>query len=256
MYFNKDSYSLYYEKHGDSKKQILILPGWGDTRKTFDFMVHYLKTKYTVYIIDYPGFGKSLFPEHDLNIYDYANMIRDFMKHEEIESPIIIAHSFGGRIATLLSGYYKEKIEKLILIDSAGIKPKRTPYKIARTYVYKFLKKLKVFVPKRKRNFYLKRLLNIFGSSDYKALNQSMYQTFKNIVNVDLKYYLKSIDVKTLIIWGRNDKDTKIRDAHIMNKYIKNSKLYIFDDASHFSYLNYPTSTNQIINEFIEDSNT
>lgn len=256
MYFNKDSYSLYFEKHGCGTKKILILPGWGDTRKTFDFMVHYLKTKYTVYIIDYPGFGKSLFPDHDLSVYDYANMIRDFIRKEKIVNPIIIAHSFGGRIATLLTGYYKEQIDKLILIDSAGIKPRKNIFRIVKTYTYKFLKKLKVFVPKRKRNYYLKRLLNIFASSDYKALDKNMYQTFKNIVNLDLKYYLKSIDTKTLIIWGKNDKDTKIRDAYIMNKYIRNSKLYVFDDATHFSYLNYPSTTNQIINEFIESTDT
>lgn len=254
MYYNKDSYSMYYEKHGNGDEVILILPGWGDTRKTFNMIVDYFKLKYTVYIIDYPGFGKSIFPDHDLTIYDYANMIRDFLNDEKIKNPIIIAHSFGGRIATLLAGYYKERIKKLVLIDSAGIKPRKNIFKIIKTYTYKLLKKMKCFIPKRKRNIYLKRLLNIFASTDYKALDKDMYTTFKNVVNEDLKYYLNSIEVDTLLIWGEKDKDTPLKDGRIMNKKIKDSCLIIYPNADHFSYLNFPTLTNKIINEFLDEN--
>ena len=84
MYFNKDTYSVYYEKHGTGDSTILILPGWGDTRKTFKTIIEYLKLNYTVYIIDYPGFGNSIFPDHDLTIYDYANIVREFMKKKRL----------------------------------------------------------------------------------------------------------------------------------------------------------------------------
>lgn len=256
MYYNKDSYSIHFEKYGEGKKKIVILPGWGDTRSTFDSMIYEFKSKYTVYIMDYPGFGQSIFPDKDLTVYDYTNMIRDFLESENIDNPIIIAHSFGGRIATLLTGYYKDKVDKLILIDSAGIKPRKNPYQIFKTYTYKFLKKLKIFLPKRKRSIYLKRLLHLFGSADYKALDQNMLKTFRNIVNLDLKYYFKNIDVKTLILWGKKDKDTPVKDAYAIHKYIKNSKLYVFPDATHFSYLNYPTMTHQLILNFIEKEST
>lgn len=257
MYYNKDSYSIHFEKYGTEKKKIVILPGWGNTRNTFDAMIYELKKKYTIYIMDYPGFGQSIFPDYDLTVYDYTNIIRDFIESEKIDNPIIIAHSFGGRIASLLAGYYKDKIDKLILIDSAGIKPKKNTIKIFKTFTYKFLKKLNFFLPKRKRNIYLKRLFRMFGSTDYKALDQHMLKTFRNIVNLDLKYYFKNIDVKTLILWGKKDKDTPIKDAYIIHKYIKNSKLHVFPDATHFSYLNYPTMTHQLILSFLdEDSNS
>ena len=136
MYFNKDGYSLFYKRYGNSRKTIIILPGWGDTRKTFNKIIDYFKEKYTIYIIDYPGFGNSSFPDYDLTIYDYTNIIRDFMKELNIINPIIIAHSFGGRIATLLSGYYKEEIDKLILIDIAGIKPKKNIFKLIKLFFY------------------------------------------------------------------------------------------------------------------------
>lgn len=253
MYFNKDTYSVYYEKHGTGDSTILILPGWGDTRKTFKTIIEYLKLNYTVYIIDYPGFGNSIFPDHDLTIYDYANIVREFMEEEKIINPIIIAHSFGGRIAALLSGYYKEKINKLILIDSAGIKPKKSLFKIFKQTTYKLLKKLQYLFPKRKRNIYLKRLFRHFASTDYRALDNNMYQTFKNVVNEDLKYYYKYIDVPTLIIWGEKDIDTPLKDAYYMTKKINNSSLIVYPDTDHFSYLKYPTLTNQILNKFLDE---
>ena len=254
MYFNKDNYSLYYEKYGNNENStILILPGWGDTRKTFNTIIDYLKEKHTVYIIDYPGFGNSSFPDYDLTIYDYANMIREFMMATNIENPIVIAHSFGGRIATILSGYYKENIKKMILIDSAGIKPRKNIFKLIKQTTYKLLKKLGYFIPKKKRNIYLKKIFSIFASTDYKALNNNMYQTFKNVINKDLKEYYNDIDTQTIIIWGEFDYDTPLKDAYYINKKIANSSLIIYPEAGHFSYLDYPILTNQIINEFINE---
>ncbi len=253
MYYNKDDYSMYYEKHGNGDKTLLILPGWGNTRNTFRMMIDYFKDKYTIYIVDYPGFGKSVFPNRDLTIYDYANIIRDFMTDEDITNPIIITHSFGGRISTLISGYYKDKVDKLIMIDTAGIKHKKGLFKYLKQLLYKFLKKIKFIIPKRKRSLYLKRLINIFGSSDYKNLDKYMYNSFKNIVNEDLSYYLKCIDVKTLIIWGNLDKDTPLKDGKITQKKIRNSSLVILPKGSHFSYLNYPNLVNKLIEEFLKD---
>lgn len=253
MYFNKDTYSLYYKKYGTGKRTIIILPGWGDTRKTFDFMIRHLEEENTIYIFDYPGFGRSIFPEHDLTIYDYTNIIRDFIDEENIKNPIIIAHSFGGRIATLLAGYYKDDVDGLILIDIAGIKPKRGIYKRLKQTIYKILKLGRYLLPKRKRNIYFKKLFKLFASSDYKVLDSNMCETFKNIVNEDLKYFYKEIDTKTLIIWGEKDKDTPLKDGYYIAKNIENSKLVIYPNAEHYSYLAYQTLTNKLIDEFLEE---
>lgn len=251
MYYNRDDYSIYYEKYGEKDKVILILPGWGDTRKTFTYLINYLKDDFTIYILDYPGFGNSPFPSKDLTIYDYTNIIRDFMTDKKITNPIIIAHSFGGRIATLLSGYYKEKIDKLIMIDIAGIKRKKSFFLWLKEKLYKLLKLIKYILPKKLKDKYHQQLLKLFGSTDYKTLPNKMYQTFKNIISEDLKYYLPYIEQETLIIWGKKDKATPLKDGRLINKKIKNSALIIYKQASHFSYLEYPLLTSRIIEKFL-----
>ncbi|MBE6157236.1 MAG: alpha/beta hydrolase [Firmicutes bacterium] len=252
MYYNFNDISIYYEKYGNGNKNILILPGWGDTRKTFMSMISYLKEYYTVYIVDYPGFGNSSFPKYDLTIYDYTNYIRKFIKDLNITNSIIIAHSFGGRIATLLTGYYKEDIEKLVFIDVAPIKHKKTIFKFIKEKTYKMLKKVKFILPKKYRNIYLNKLLNVFGSSDYKSLPCNMQKTFQNIVGEDLTMYLNNIKQETLIIWGELDKDTPLKDGIKINSLIKNSAIITLSKAGHFSYLDYPILTNRIIKEFLK----
>ena len=251
MYYNKESFSMYYEKYGHSRNKIIILPGWGNTRKTFNNMINHLKKNNEIYIMDYPGFGKSIFPDKDLTIYDYANLIRSFIKDNDINNPTLIAHSFGGRITTLISGYYKDKVDKLVLIDTAGIKHKKKLV-IIKQIVYKTLKKLISILPKRKRSLYYKRLNNLFASVDYKGLNSYMKKTFRNIINEDLKYYIKEINIPTLIIWGKKDKDTPYKDALYMNKNIVNSKLISLENTTHYSYLEKEIKVIEEINNFIK----
>ena len=244
MYYMKNSIKLYYEIHGEkNKKEILILPGWGDTRKTFNELIDIIKNNYKIYIFDYPGFGKSTFPNKDLDIYDYSNLIYSFIKDNNIENPSIIAHSFGGRISIILTGLYKLKLDRLIIIDIAGIRRKNIK-RIIRTFIYKLRKKLVIFSKNKIR--YLNNLRKKYSSTDYNNLDKNMYITFKNIVNEDLRKYIKNIKEKTLIIWGKLDEDTPIKDGYYLNKRIKNSKLIVYEKSTHFVYLEEKDVINQI----------
>ncbi len=253
MYLNINDFTLYYEEYGKQEApNIVILPGWGQTRETFKYIIASLENDYKIYIVDYPGFGNSPFPHRDLTIYDYANLIIDFLNIKNIHNPIIIAHSFGGRIAIVLNGYLHQSIKQLILIGSAGIKPKKTWYQKLRQLTYKLLKNCQFFVPKKKRKTYLNKLLHYFGSTDFQQLNPNERQTFINIVNEDLKPYLKGINVATLLIWGENDTSTPLKDGQIMAKEIADAGLVVLRGCEHFCYLEEPSVVLKIIRQFLE----
>lgn len=246
-----NDFNIYYEKFGTGKENIIILPGWGNTRPTFEYMIGSLKNNYTIYIIDYPGFGNSSFPNRDLTIYDYADLMKNFINILNIKNPIIITHSFGTRIALILNSKLKIKFKKLIIIDGAGIKKKRNIFFKVKQISYKLLKKIGNILPKKIKNLYIKKLINIFGSEDYKSLNDNMKKTFSNIVNEDLSYLLKDVKSETLLIWGEKDYDTPLCDAIKMNSIIADSGLIIIKNGTHFSYLDAPFYINKIIIEFI-----
>ncbi len=243
--------SIYYETYGNSKKTILILPGWGNTRNTFINIINLLKDKYKIYIIDYPSFGNSPIPNKELTIYDYADLIYNFIKDNNINNISLIAHSFGGRISSILISKYKLKVKKLILFDVAGIK--RFNLKLfMKNKLYKLLKKLTYLLPKLKQEKYRQILLSKFSSIDYRNIPNTMRLTFQNIIKVNLSKYYKSIETDTLIIWGENDLDTPLKDAYYLNKIIKNSGLIIYKNSNHFSYLDNPYLTNKILEKYLK----
>ena len=189
MYINLNGLQIYYEKFGNSKNTLLILPGWGNTRETFYHIINYFKEKYTIYIIDYPGLGNSPIPEKVLTINDYAELIISFVAYHNIKNPTIIAHSFGGRLTSLLAGGHNIPINKIILIDVAGIKHKKTPLKWLKEKVYKLLKKAIKLFPKLKQEELKQKLLIRFASTDYLSLPPTMHKTFKNIIK-DISYFV------------------------------------------------------------------
>ena len=237
MTINYKDINLSYQKYGEGKDTIIILPGWGETRNTFLEMINILMIDYTVYIIDYPGFGDTPFPNHDLTMDDYTEMVIKFLNDLNITNPSIIAHSFGGRISILLAGKYNIPIKNLILIDSAGIKPKMTLKKKLRLKLYKTLQSIGDILPKRFKHKFKTYLFNKFSSSDYQSLDINMRETFKNIVNTDLTKYLSGINTNTLILWGEKDIDTPLKDGKLMHKKITNSELIIFPNCTHYCYL-------------------
>lgn len=249
MYININNINLYYEKHGNKKQEIVILPGWGDNRKTFDYLINYLKDFFTIYIIDYPGFGNSSFPDKDLTIYEYANLIINFITKLKIKNPIIFAHSFGGRIISLITNQIK--IKKLLLIDVAGINKFNLKLKI-KTIIYKLLKLLKYLLPKKIKKRYEIYLFNKFSSSDYKELKNNIKKTFQNIIKVNLKNNYKNIKQETLILWGTLDNITPLENGILLNKIIKNSTLIKINNCYHFPYLEKKYLVSRIIYEYIK----
>lgn len=258
LFYEKNGIKLYYEIHGqeESKNKIVILPGWGNHRESFYPLINQLMKISTIYIIDLLGFGNSPFPQKTLTIYDYALFIKDWLEELAIENPTIICHSFGGRIGILLSGYYHLPIKQMVLMDSAGIKPQKTLPQRGKSMCYHILKWFGKILPKRIRKKYQTYLFSHFASKDYQNLKEEERQTFKNIVNEDLSYYLEDIKVPTLILWGEKDVDTPIKDGKMMEAKIEDSALISFAKGTHFSYLEYSNQINNIIYTFIKEKET
>ena len=233
---------IYYERQGGSdKKKVLVLHGWGasvDAVRPIMNQVEFLG--YEAIALDFPGMGKSEPPSTPWAVEDYAALTRAFIEKLDIYGCDVICHSFGGRVTIMLASEDENIFSRLILVDAAGIRPKRTLSYYVRTYSYKLGKKLS-------RVAFLDKLFRISekqknaGSADYKALSGVMRATFVKVVNLDLKDRLSRIKNETLLIWGSEDADTPLYMAKQMEKSIKGSGLSVIEGAGHFSYAdNYP----------------
>ena len=171
-------------------------------------------------------------------------IVSELLKTENISKVSIVAHSFGGRVAIMFASKEPEHLDKLILVDSAGIKSRFNLFKQFKIWHYKFLKKLK-------KIGIIKRELSNYGSSDYKAMPKELKPVFNRIVTLDLTPNLKDIQSPTLIIWGRDDKDTPYYMAKKLNKNIKDSAIITFE-GGHFAYLDYAERFSIIVKEFVK----
>ncbi len=238
---------MYYQKSGTGAP-ILLLHGWGASSQIFHNITQDLADNFTVYAVDFWGFGKSEKPSIDANLFDYTVAIAKFCL-EIIKSPcVIVGHSFGGRVAILLSAKYPQLVSKLVLVDSAGMLPR---FNLRKALQIKKYKKLKHQVEVGKKD---KSALDKFGSADFRALPNEMKKVFVCVVNLDLVPFAKRINTPTLIFWGKKDKDTPIYMAKRLNHCIKNSKLMVVN-GGHFSFLDVPKKFLHAFYRFVLEEN-
>ena len=146
------------------------------------------------------------------------------------------------------------KPEKIVLIDSAGVKPKRKPMYHIKTIIYKVVKVIiRIVLGKNKSQKIISKYRNKRGSADYIAADETMKKVFKNVINEDLVSHFKDVTMPTLLIWGDLDTETPISDAKIMEKEMKDAGLVVIKGAGHFSFLNNLHQVVLIINKFLEE---
>jgi len=200
----------------EAKVDLVVLHGWGSNKALMkNSFSKYLDSFRHIYI-DLPGFGKSTCNQV-LTTADYAQILEYFMVHLNVQRDIMVGHSFGGKVATLLNP------SVLVLLSSAGIIwPKSFKVK-AKIYIYKTLKTLG-----------LSKLRSRFVSEDAKELSEPMYETFKNVVDEDFTYNFENYNGKALICWGEEDHATPLKSAHKIKELIKNSELEVYKGEHYF----------------------
>ncbi len=231
---------------------VVILHGWGSSSAAFNYIIKSFSDKFRMIAIDLPGFGDSDMINEPWDVNDYANFITDFLKAIDIENPVMIGHSFGGRVIFKGIGEGKFTANKIILLDSAGIKPKKSIKSKIRLAAFKMVKCiLSCPLWRNKTSGLLNRARSYFGSSDYNNAPPVLRQTLVKSVNEDLRHYMPRINAPTLLIWGENDTATPLNDAKIMNSLIPDSGLCVIKGGSHFSFIDSPYEVNAIISSFL-----
>jgi pimeloyl-ACP methyl ester carboxylesterase len=147
----------------------------------------------------------------------------------------IVAHSFGGRVAIKLSTELPDRVSKLVLVDSAGIRPPRGLQYYSRVGLAKlgrFVAWIGGPIGRGLRN----RIYSRVASADYMSAG-ALRETFVRVVNEDLTSLLPRIHAPTLLIWGEHDTATPLSAGRKMRDLIPNADMKVLKDAGHFSYL-------------------
>ncbi len=243
--------NVHYTIQGEGTP-IILMHGWGCNLTTLASIEKVAVENHTVYNIDFPGFGQSQEPPTVWGVEEYTQVVETLVKNEHIGAPILLGHSFGGRVGILYAS--RNQVKKLILVDAAGVKPKRSLSYYFKVYSYKLGKRLMPLVygqkgaQKRIEQMRAKR-----GSSDYNKASEMMRRILSKVVNEDLKDRMPMIKVPTLLIWGENDTATPLRDAKIMERLIPDAGLVSFPGCGHYSFLDNPYQFAAVLRSFLND---
>jgi Predicted hydrolases or acyltransferases (alpha/beta hydrolase superfamily) len=104
---------------------VILLHGWGGDKNSLKNIGDALKGEFRVTLVDLPGFGGTPHPKYPLKLEDYVNAVVDLINFYKMSGVVLIGHSFGGRVALLLAARYGRLLDGIVLIDSAGLKPRR-----------------------------------------------------------------------------------------------------------------------------------
>lgn len=232
-------------------KCIILMHGWGCNHSTLKSIEDTAKAcGYRVINIDFPGFGQSDEPKEVWGVEDYTRMLEYLIGELGIESPSLLGHSFGGRVAILYSA--RNKVDKLILVDAAGIKPRRSFSYYRKIYTFKIFKKLlNLLLPKDLAEKVIDARRAKAGSSDYASASPMMRRILSKVVNEDLTDRLPFISAPALLIWGEDDTATPLSDAKIMEKKIPDAGLVAFAGCGHYSFLDNPLQFAAVLKSFL-----
>jgi pimeloyl-ACP methyl ester carboxylesterase len=217
------------------KPPIIILHGWGLSREKFTVLKDILaKRGYVVYAPDFPGFGTSEIPKKPLHLSDYADFLHTYIVKNKIKNPVLIGHSFGGRVSLKYQMMFPNSIRALILTGTPGYTPvarKKIMVSIALAKIGKFIFSMPPFnfLKERVRGWYY----YLVGARDYYRANEVMREIFKNIVQEDLLAPMNAVTAPCMLVWGKDDIITPVWIAEKMHETIHHSVLSVIPETGH-----------------------
>lgn len=217
-----------------------MLHGYGSRKESFFYQIECLSKYFEVIAPDFPAFGASSPIDSAWSVGDYADWLKEFASALKIEKPHILAHSFGARVAIKLLADEPCFADKVIITGGAGIVKERSKEYIRRVNAYRRMKKIFPKLAERR-----------YGSEEYRALSPLMRESYKKIVNEDLRGCASRIKNNTLLIYGEDDKTTPPdEEGKIFNGLIPGSRLIVMR-GGHFCFCERCDEFNSLILKYL-----
>lgn len=242
-----DGIDVNYIQTGEGEA-VVMLHGWGANAQLFGAIAEVVAQKYSVYALDFPGFGGTPEPPAVWTVDDYTDFTVHFIQTLGLKKVILLGHSFGGRVIIKLANRtdLPFEIDKIILTDAAGIKPVKSAAQEKKEKLSHIGKKLLKPLPG-----VVEKLQTMTGSADYRAASPLMRQILVNVVNEDLTDLLPGVKPSTLLIWGDLDTATPLADGQKMEQLMPDAGLAVMHGCTHFAFLDNPVLFANILRSFL-----
>lgn len=235
--------AVFAEVAGTGAPRVLGLHGWGRSSADFRSVLSGMEAV----AVDLPGFGSSPPPSAGWGSPDYANAIRDVWSAFD-EPPVVVAHSFGGRVAVHLA--QDLPMQSLILIGVPLVRPGTASQPAMAFRVARRLHRLGVLSDGRMEAFRQK-----YGSADYRATSGVMREVFVRVVNETYDEQLDRLAIPVRMLWGANDAAAPLEQAQIAYRRLADRgadvELRVLDGVGHHVMAERPQVVTDLIKELL-----
>ncbi len=219
----------------------MFLHGYLSSKEAFTAQIEYFSKFYRVTAVDFLGFGGSGKLRQPFSVSDYAAWTKEVVGALGIENPHVVAHSFGCRVAVKIAATDPKFFDKMVLTGPAGIISNRGAAYRRKVRAYRLVKKIAPRFAERH-----------FGSAEYRTLSPVMKESYKKIVNEDLRADASRIENPVLLIEGEGDTTTPLAEAEIYLRSMQRARLRLMP-GGHFAFAEHPTLFNLMTEEFLYD---
>ena len=213
---------LLAEKTGATPPTVVALHGWMRSGADFAAVVAGLDAVAP----NLPGAGAAEPPAEVWGSPEYAELVADAIR--PFGPVVIVAHSFGGRVAVHLAAKYPELVRELVLTGVPLLRLQAAPRASTGFRFFKFLAKVGLVSQKRLEAERRKR-----GSADYNAAQGIVRDIFVKLVNEDYREQLAAITAPVRMVWGENDRSAPADAGEAASKLIPNATFRIVPGAGH-----------------------
>jgi pimeloyl-ACP methyl ester carboxylesterase len=222
---------VFGERTGDGEARVLALHGWGRTRADLTTTIRGLDAV----AVDLPGFGASPPPDSAWGAREYAAALGPLLD-ELADAPVVVGHSFGGRIALCLAAARPERVGALVLTGVPLLRregPRARPsarYRTLRTLHRAGLVGDERMEAARRRH----------GSRDYRAATGVMRDVLVRAVNETYEDELRRVRAPVELVWGELDTEAPLEVARRAQALLPDGRLTVLPGADHFAPLRSP----------------
>jgi len=239
---NLDGVAMHYYCAGRRGTPVILIHGLGSSAETWAALIPPLSKEFLVYAPDLPGFGRTPLAPEGTNIRTHVLYLERFLDALGYPRVTLVGNSLGGWIATRFAVEHPERVERLYLLNSAGLRRKNlhSPYVEDRIAAKRSLENMLGYsfpVPK----FVLDALVRNSQTPAYAGFIRG-YDPREELDSV-----LADVQVPTTIIWGERDNLLPLICAYDFHKGIANSELLLMPRVGHMPQIQNPVKVAHII---------
>jgi abhydrolase domain-containing protein 6 len=243
----------FFREQANAVKTVVLVHGLGTSSSTWLKIIPRLDRRYRIAALDLPGFGFSDTNDEKgfCTLEEHVKALAALVARVERGPIVLLGHSFGGWVCALYAARHPRQIQKLVLVDTAGV-------------YYRGVERLREVFTLRSVNDARRLLDNLwhrfpwyfkpFAGAIYRDLLKR--RTNELVESIDTQDFLveelSSLAMQVSIVWGKEDGIISPESVNVLQRFIPRSDAYFIQSCGHVPQLERPDEFAKILNQLLE----